>query len=104
MRTTEELERAFGQQVRHSRLLRDWDQQTMAAHANVSVGAVRNLEQGRGSSLRTITRITRALGKDDWLMSFQYPETVSPLQVLRDTGRMTRPRQRAYRRRGSAND
>lgn len=80
--TADEWESRFGDQVRRARISARLDQATLAAASNVSVGALRNLENGRGSSLRTIIRIARALGRQDWLEGFAPEVTVSPMAML----------------------
>jgi len=59
---------------------------------------VRNLEVGRGSTLRTLVRVVRALGRTDWLEALAPPVTVSPLALLSSKRPATRPRQRVSRR------
>ena len=81
-RTVEEWETVIGEQVRNARIASDLDQKRLSELANVSVGAVSNLERGRGSSLKTLVAVVRAVGRTDWLDSLGPPVTVSPLQVL----------------------
>ena len=52
------------------------DQAELARRADLSVGAVKNLETGRGPSLRTLVRVVRALGRTEWLASLAPPITV----------------------------
>jgi hypothetical protein len=52
----------------------------------VSVTALSSLERGKGSSLKTLVAVVRALGRDDWLQSLAPPVTVSPMQLLRARG------------------
>lgn len=83
-RTTEEWERALGEQLRELRLRRDLTQVELAALANVSESTVKQLESGRGSTLSTLIRVTRALDRDDWLAALAPPPPpVSPLERLR---------------------
>jgi transcriptional regulator with XRE-family HTH domain len=98
-RTVEQWEAAVGEQVRRVRIARDLDQGQLAQLADVSVGAVSNLERGKGSSLGTLVAVVRALGREDWLESLAPAIGVSPLQLLRTRERTPRPRQRASRRR-----
>ena len=94
---TEEWEAALGAQVRSLRIARDLDQSQLADRAGVSLGSVKNLEQGRGSTLRTLIRVARALGREDWLNAFAPRVPISPIDVLRSTRR--EPRKRVYRAR-----
>lgn len=81
--TTEEWEKVVGEQVRTARIANDLDQAALSALANVSIGALSNLERGRGSSLTTVVAVVRALGRTDWLESLAPTVTISPLQMLR---------------------
>lgn len=92
--TIEEWERLVGQQVRDFRVMQGLDQAHLAALANVSVGAVSNLERGNGSSLKTLIAVVKALGRTDWLEALSPPVTVSPMQMLRSKQGATRRRVR----------
>lgn len=86
-RTVEEWERELGQQVRGLRRRHGLTQTELAAAANVSVGTIRNLEAGVGSSLSTLVAVARALDRSDWLDGFAPPVTVSPLAMLAERDR-----------------
>jgi transcriptional regulator with XRE-family HTH domain len=101
-RTTDEWETTVGAQVRAIRIAADLDQSELARRADVSLGAVKNLEAGKGSTLKTLVRTVRALGHTDWLESLAPPITVSPMAMLASRRRTTVPRQRVSRRRASA--
>ncbi|MDA8038124.1 MAG: helix-turn-helix transcriptional regulator [Actinomycetota bacterium] len=92
--TIEEWEALVGEQVRASRVARDLDQARLAALADVSVGALSNLERGKGSSLRTVVAVVRALGRTDWLEALAPPVTVSPMHMLHAKQRSPRMRVR----------
>ncbi|GAA1707390.1 hypothetical protein GCM10009808_26720 [Microbacterium sediminicola] len=96
--STEEWEAELGRQVRRARLSADIDQKTLARTANVSHSALRALEAGTGSSLRTLVRVIRALDRTDWLESLEPPAHLSPLEILRASEGHSEP-QRASRRR-----
>ena len=100
-RSTEEWEAAIGAQVRAGRIAANLGQSELAKRADISLGAVKNLEAGKGSSLKTLVRVARALGRTDWLESLTPPITVSPLAMLSSKGSATRARQRVSRRRAS---
>ena len=50
----EEMEAAFGQQLRDLRLRRNIDQRQLAEQAGVALNAVKNLENGRGATLTSL--------------------------------------------------
>lgn len=93
-RTVEEWEREVGGQFRAARIAADLDQLALAERAGVSVGAVRNLERGAGSSLATVVRIARALDRTDWLTSLAPAVGVSPLDALAQSRRGERVHRR----------
>jgi transcriptional regulator with XRE-family HTH domain len=96
--TSEEWEARVGAQFRALRLAAGIDQLALAERAAVSVGALRNLERGTGSTLRTVVQVSRALGNESWLASLAPTPTISPIDAVRS--RHT-PRSRVYRARGA---
>jgi transcriptional regulator with XRE-family HTH domain len=97
--TVSEWETLVGDQIRRVRIAKDLDQAGLAELADISTGAVSNLERGKGSSLRTLIAVLRALGRTDWLESLAPAVSVSPMQLLRAKQRASRPRVRASRKR-----
>ena len=102
--TVEEQERHVGEQVRRSRIAQNLDQQTLASLSNVSLATLSNLENGRGSSLKTFLKVVRALGRNDWLDSLAPLVTVSPMAALRQARRGEVPAARRRVRRGTKPD
>lgn len=98
-RTVGEWEAVLGDQIRRVRIASDLDQARLAELADVSIGAVSNLERGKGLSLRTLVAVLRALDRLDWLESLAPAVAVSPMQLLRAKQRAPRPRARVGRRR-----
>ncbi|WP_160074535.1 helix-turn-helix domain-containing protein [Pseudoclavibacter sp. 8L] len=97
--SVEEWEAALGAQVRRARLIEDVDQASLAERANVSVGALANLEHGRGARVQTLIRVCRALGREDWLASLEPERARSPLALARAQERSHEPRRASNRRR-----
>jgi transcriptional regulator with XRE-family HTH domain len=93
-RSVEEWEQVVGEQVRNARITSGLDQERLAALADISVGALSNLERGKGSSLKTLVAVVRALGRTEWLKALAPPVTVSPMQMLRSKRRSPRARVR----------
>ena len=91
--STAEWERYLGDQFRAMRIRAGLEQVVLAERADVSTGAIKNLESGKGSSLKTIIKIVRCLDRTDWLESLAPQVSVSPMQML-STARRTAPRQR----------
>ncbi len=79
-----EWETELGSQVRRLRLRQNRTQSELAIAANISLSALKTLELGRGSSVRTLIQVTRALDRSEWLSAFSPPEpSISPMQMLR---------------------
>src|SRR5271155_6148682 len=97
-RTIDQWEAILGDQVRQVRITRNLDQAQLAKLADVSVGAVSNLERGKGSSLRTLIAVLRALGRTDWIASLAPTVGVSPMQLLRSKQKTPQRRVRASRK------
>lgn len=90
LRSTEEWEVELGSAVRSLRLHQNRTQQDLAIAANISLSALKNLEMGRGSSVRTLILVARALDRSDWLASLALPEAkVSPMALLRERKKKT---------------
>lgn len=89
--TPEEMEAALGERLKALRLARNLDQKSLAERAGISVRALRNLEGGQGSTLKSLVRVLRALDREDWLKSIAPVATINPLML----GRNAEPRQRA---------
>jgi len=91
--TSEELEYLIGKQLKAKRLLLNLSQKTLAERAAVSVRALKNLEGGLGSSLSTLVKVVRSLGRSDWF------DTIAPLPNVIPMTRSVTPRERASSRR-----
>ena len=89
--TPEEMEAEIGGYLRTYRIHRNIDQATLSERAGISVRALRNLEAGNGSSLRTLCTVLKALGREGWLDVIAPVPTINPLMLTRQA----KPRQRA---------
>lgn len=94
VQTTEEMEAALGERLRALRLMKNLDQATVAARAGISIGALKNLEGGRGTTLKTLIRVVRALGREEWLAGVAPVASINPLTLVRHA----QMRQRASRK------
>jgi transcriptional regulator with XRE-family HTH domain len=87
---TEELEQRLGERLRALRIRRDLTQAELADEANVSLGALKRLERGRGSTTTTLVSVLRALGEDRWIDALgPEPSRFNPLDVLDARSRRT---------------
>lgn len=95
--TPAELEANLGESLRALRLDRNIGQRTLAERAGVSLRAVKNLEGGSGSTLKTLMGVLRALDREDWLNTIAPVASINPLMLTRSAA----PRQRASRPRAT---
>lgn len=79
--TIEEFEADIGEQIKSIRLRQNIDRTTLAMRAGCSVSALKNLEYGSGTSLRTLIAVVRALNREDWLRHVAPMTTISPLSM-----------------------
>lgn len=99
--TPKEMEVTIGEKLKALRLSRNLDQKTLAERAGISVRALRGLESGQGSTLKTLVYVLRALGRQDWLNTMSPVATINPLMITREA----QPRQRAsHTRRAKSSD
>lgn len=89
--TPEELEALLGEQLRALRLARNIDQITLARRAGIGLTALKRLEAGKGSSLKTLISVVKALERESWLSTVAPMPTVNPLSYTQ----AAEPRQRA---------
>ena len=83
MKTPVEHEADLGRQLRALRLRHNLTQLQVADRAGIAVNAVKNLERGRGATLRSIIGILRVLNRTDWLATLAPPVSISPVQIDR---------------------
>jgi transcriptional regulator with XRE-family HTH domain len=95
MRRAVRLEAELGKQVRALRLRQNLDQRQLATRAGIALNAVKNLEAGKGATVRSLVRALQILNRIDWLGTLAPVVSISPLQMLEAKA----PRQRASRKR-----
>lgn len=94
--SVDELKLEFGEQVRRLRVLANITQAELARSAGISLGALKNLESGAGTTVATLIAAVRQLDRLDWLRGLQPKVSISPMQMLRSSAervRASRPRQ-----------
>jgi len=91
VQTPAEMEVALGERLRTLRIHKNLEQAVLAERAGISVRTLRNLENGSGSSLRTLIEVVRALGRTSWLDMIAPIPTINPLMLSGNAS----PRQRA---------
>jgi transcriptional regulator with XRE-family HTH domain len=96
--TPGEWEAELGKQVRTLRLRFDLDQKQLAERAGIALNAVKNIEGGKGATLRSLAQVLRILNRADWLGTLAPAVSISPVQMLKTKA----PRQRASPRRAKS--
>jgi len=96
--TPDEWEAELGHQVRTLRLRQNIDQRQLADRAGVALNAVKNLETGKGATLRSLAKVLGALDRADWLRALAPTVSISPVQMLK----AKTPRRRASRRKSTS--
>ena len=86
----------IGERIQRERLNQNLTQEEMARRAGIGVRTVRSLEAGQKTTVETLVRVLRALGKLAALDAFLPEPGLSPLQLAKLQGR---ERQRASGRR-----
>jgi transcriptional regulator with XRE-family HTH domain len=95
--TTEECEATLGRQLRDLRLRQNVDQRQLAEQAGVALNVIKNLEAGKGATVKSLVKVLRALGRVEWMDTLAPVVSISPLQMLK-----SKPsRQRASRGKGT---
>jgi transcriptional regulator with XRE-family HTH domain len=94
---TEEWEATLGRQLRDLRLRQNVDQRRFAEQAGVALNVVKNLETGKGATVKSLVKVLRTLGRAKWLDSLAPAVSISPLQMLKPKP----SRQRASRGKGA---
>jgi len=82
-KSTGEWEAELGQQVRNLRLRGNLEQLVLAEQAGVGLSALKNLESGKGATVKTLIRVLRALDRTGWLETLAPAVSISPLQMLK---------------------
>lgn len=86
-----ELEVSIGNSIKNIRLQKNLTREELTKQANVSMNALRHLENGTGASLKTLTLVVKAFNRESWIEAL-FPEiSINPLYMTKDG----KPRQRA---------
>ena len=93
----DQLMTEVGDSIRQLRLHRNLSQAVIAERSGISFGAYRNLESGKGATLRSFLAACRTLGKTDWMRTLP-PPMISPMEILRRESRPARQRATAVRK------
>lgn len=88
--TDDEILRELGSRLRSYRLQQNLGMTDVAKRAGLNRNTIVNAEAGRNPRLATLVRLLRVYGRVEALDSFLPQPTISPLQLVRDRGRLRR--------------
>lgn len=94
--TPDELEEAVGKDIKALRLQKNIDRRTLCARAGISEHALRNLEGGKGTTLKTLIRVLKALNREDWLDIIAPRTSINPLHLVREKSQRQRARRKKH--------
>jgi len=79
---SEQWERFIGKQIKTLRIRKELTQSELAERSGLSLASIANIEQGKGSSLKTLVSILNVLGETAWLESLAPEVEISPIQLV----------------------
>lgn len=85
---------SLGESLKELRLKRNIDQKSLAAQAGISLNALKNIESGSGSTLRSFVSLLLALRREEWLKSITPLPTINPLTLTRTANHRQRARKK----------
>lgn len=90
--TVEEWELKLGDHLRAMRLRSNQPQSLVASQAGISLTALKNLESGKGATLKTLIKVLRVYRREDWLNTLAPQVTISPILMLQSKAPRLRAR------------
>lgn len=90
----DDLQASLGESLKELRLKRNIEQKSLAAQAGISLQALKNIENGQGSNLRSFLSLMLALGREEWIKAIAPLPTVNPLTLTRGAQNRQRARKK----------
>src|SRR3990167_9657120 len=90
--TPEELEYSLGEDIKALRLQKNIARKTLCERAGISVNALRNLEGGKGTTLKTLIRVLKTLNRESWLGQIAPRTSINPLHLTKEKEQRQRAR------------
>lgn len=91
-RTPDELESLLGEHIKSLRLQKNITRKELCARASVSETALRNLEGGKGSTVTTLMKILKSLGRESAIDAFAPKTSINPLHLSSNNNTRQRAR------------
>ena len=100
---TSDIEKEIGAAIRQIRIRKGYTLDDLAARANLSSTAIRSLELGRGSTLRTLVKALSILDETRFLTEWtESLHEFSPIAVFRESQKKSAKPKRVSRKRTAA--
>ncbi len=94
--TPEELEHLLGEDIKALRLQKNITRKTLCERAGVSENALRNLEGGKGTILKTLIKILKALNRESWFEKIAPETSINPLHLTKQKEQRQRARRKKH--------
>lgn len=91
-RTPQELESAIGEHIKSHRLQKNITRKELCKRGNVSMNALRNIEGGKGATIKTLVKVLKALGQEGWIDSIAPKTSINPLHLTVENRKRKRAR------------
>jgi transcriptional regulator with XRE-family HTH domain len=90
--TPEEMELMLGENIKALRLQRNLARKILCTRAGISENALRNLEGGKGATLKTLIKVLKALNRETWLEVIAPKTSINPLHLTKENEQRQRAR------------
>ena len=94
--TPEELEQLLGEDIKVLRLQQNTTRKMLCARAGLSENALRNLEGGKGATIKTLIRTLKALERESWLEKIAPKTSINPLHLVKEKPQRQRARRKKH--------
>lgn len=90
--TPEEMELMLGGNIKALRLQKNLARKILCTRAGISENALRNLEGGKGATLKTLIKVLKALNRETWLEGIAPRTSINPLHLTKENEQRQRAR------------
>ena len=87
-----QLEHALGEDIKAHRLQKNITRQNLCEQAGISENALRNLEGGKGATVKTLIKTLKALNRESWLETIAPTTSINPLHLVKKNKQRQRSR------------
>lgn len=94
IKSVAECEQKLGEDIKLLRLQKNISRQRLCARAGISENALRNLEGGQGSTVKTLVHVLKALDRENWLDTLAPVTSIHPLHLVQEKKQRLRARRK----------